>query len=158
MNKSLNEEALIKRERLAFVLPYYLTNRSFREEQIDGSQDSVCSWSLVLENQLATLPDLGLFGDTEGLPLDPDASVSFPLCAVKIFSIALPNTYEQNCSYKFMNIMCLRIWMKIFMKRDFALSEKMVKDGQENGSLIRGRWSSKITHSTWTILKYVIVR
>lgn len=79
-----------------FVFPYYLTNRSFKEEQIDGSQDSVCSWSLVFENQLVTLLDLGLFGDTEGLPFDPVASASFPLCAVKIFSIALPNTYKQN--------------------------------------------------------------
>lgn len=96
MNKFLNEEALIKRARPVFVFPYYLTNRSFKEEQIDGSQDSVCSWSLVLENQLVTLLDLGLFGDTEGLLLDPVASASFPLCAVKIFSIALPKTYKQN--------------------------------------------------------------
>lgn len=99
MNKFLNEEALIKRARPVFVFPYYLTNRSFKEEQIDGSQDSVCSWSLVLENQLVTLLDLGLFGDTEDLLLDPVASASFPLCAVKIFSIALPNTYNKIFFY-----------------------------------------------------------
>lgn len=100
MNKFLNEEALIKRARPVFVFPYYLTNRSFKEEQIDGSQDSVCSWSLVVfENQLVTLLDLGLFGDTEGcssIRLLPRHFLFKIFSAVKIFSIALPNTYKQN--------------------------------------------------------------
>ena len=75
------------------MFAYYFTKRSFKEEQIDGSQDSVCSWSWLLpENQLGALLDLDLFGDTEVLPVELDAVVSLPLCAVKIFSIALPNT------------------------------------------------------------------
>lgn len=73
----------------------YFTKRSLRDEQIDGSQDSVCSCSLFPpeENQAVIFPGLDLLGETDGFPFDEEAdSVSFPLWAVRIFSIALPRT------------------------------------------------------------------
>lgn len=79
------------------MIPHYLTKRSFKEEQIEGSQDSVCSCSLLVPgNQLGTLLDLDLFGDTDGFAVELEALVSGPFCAVNTFSIALPNNCKKE--------------------------------------------------------------
>ena len=90
---------VIARDSPAMV--HYLTKRSFRVEQIESQSDCSCSL-FPLVNQPATLLTRDLFGDTDAFPDELlEASASFPLWPeVRIFSMALPSTYQYQIKRK----------------------------------------------------------
>lgn len=93
---------------------HYLTKRSLRVEQIDSH--SGCSCSLFpLVNQLATLLVRDLFGDTDGFPDElPDASASLPRWPeVRIFSMALPSTYQYRIKREILPLCDLSLFFTV---------------------------------------------
>lgn len=141
ITRTINPVELVYKRNIRIVIArdgpavmHYLTKRSLRVEQIESQSD--CSGSLFpLVNQLATLPARDLFGDTDGFPDElPDASASFPLWPeVRIFSIALPSTYQYRIKRKILPLHDLTL----FFYRCVILEAEVKIYTMNNGTLLK---------------------
>lgn len=110
---------------------HYLTKRSLRVEQIESQ--SGCSCSLFpLVNQLATLLARDLFGDTADFPDElPDASASLALWPeVRIFSMALPSTYQYRIKREILPLRDLSLFFT--MQYYFGRANKECENSAKN--------------------------